>query len=173
MKNGATLSILLFAFLTGSSQTNTSVINASGGFATAGYYQFEWSIGEMSLVNELESPGKLIVTNGFLQPYFLTPGTINLLSQFGMEEIKVFPNPASSYVEINFFTKQRGRIKMELLNEIGQRVYSQETISYGVDLIWRIPVNQLTNGAYLVNIKLSAERGFVSKAGSYKILKIK
>ena len=174
MKNRIATVVVFFIPLFCFSQSITpSVVNASGGAIQIGYYQFEWSVGEMSLVNEMESRLNLfVVTNGFLQPYLLQPGTNNPNSQFGADEIRVFPNPASRYVEINFFTRQQGRLKIGFYNGIGQKIYSTEFHLYGIDLIQKIPVTHLNLGTYLLRIELDADPGFVSKKGVYKIIKV-
>ena len=174
MKNIATLAIICFITSSCFSQSiNTSIINSTGGSLQNGYYVFEWSVGEMALINEMPSPGnKLIITNGFLQPYTLHPGFNNNSLVFGIDEIKVFPNPASRYVEINFFTKQKGSVTLNFYDAMGKIIYSQEIISYGVDLIHRIPVRHLSSGSYFLQISLDADAGFVSKQSNYKIIKI-
>jgi len=174
MKNKITTIIVFFISSICFSQSITpSVINASGNVSKSGYYQFEWSVGEMSLTNEMESrPNSLVVTNGFLQSYLLHPGTNNPNNQFGADEIKVFPNPATSYVEINFFTRQQGTLKFGFYNELGQKIYRTELHNYGTDLIHKIPVNYLRAGTYLLIIELDADPGFVSKKSVYKITKI-
>ena len=127
----------------------------------------------MSLIGEMASrPSALVVTSGFLQPYLLNPGNNNPGGQFGADEIKVFPNPASSYVEINLFTKQQGRLKISFYNAIGQKVQTIESIVYGVDLIEKVSVNNLSAGTYLLHIELDADPNFVSKKGIYKITKV-
>lgn len=127
----------------------------------------------MSLVNEMESrPNLFVVTNGFLQPYLLNPADNNPNKKFGSDEIKIFPSPASSYVEIDLFTRQQGRLRIGFYNEIGQKVYSTELQTFGVDLIEKIPVNRWSAGTYVLHIELEADPSFVSKKGVYKIVKI-
>ena len=110
-KNKITV-IIVFFFISisyFSQRITPSVINVSGGVSQQGYYQFEWSVGEMSLVNQMESkPNLFVVTNGFLQPYILNAGVNNSNNVFGADELKVFPTPASTYVELDLFTKIRG-----------------------------------------------------------------
>src|SRR6476659_4871211 len=175
MKNKITV-IIVFFFISiscFSQRITPSVINVSGGVSQQGYYQFEWSVGEMSLLNQMESkPNLFVVTNGFLQPYILNPGVSNSNNQFGADELKVFPTPASTYVEVDLFTKQQGRLKISFYNDMGQKVYSTELQSFGVDLIQRIPVNRLAQGTYLLHVELDADPNFVSKKGVYKIIKI-
>ena len=172
MKNKITVIIVFFISISCFSQSITpSVINASGGVSQQGYYQFEWSVGEMSLVNQMESrPGMYVVTSGFLQPYILHAGVDYSNNQFKADELKVFPSAASSFVEIDLFTKLRGQLKISFYNVIGQKVYSTELQYFGVDLIQRIPVNSLAQGTYLLHVELEAD--FVSKKGIYKIIKI-
>jgi hypothetical protein len=173
MKPATTIIALLFISTVSYCQSiNTSTINSCGGSAKNGYYQFEWSVGESTLIDQMESAGKLIVTNGFLQPYLVNPGTNDPNYLFSVDEIKVFPNPASRYVEINFFTKQKGQVLMTLYDAIGQKIYTQEITCYGVDLIHRIPVTQLQNGSYVLNITLNSNLGFPVKQGAYRIVKI-
>ena len=127
----------------------------------------------MSLVNEMESkPNLFVLTNGFLQPYLLNPAVNNWSNQFGADEIKVFPTPASSYIEIDLFTRQQGRLKICLYDAIGQKIYSTELQSFGVDLIQKIPVNGFNTGTYLLHLELEADPNFISKKGVYKIIKI-
>lgn len=149
-----------------------SVINSSGGYVKTGYYQFEWNVGEMALTDEMHTSSNLIVTNGFLQSYLLNPGTTNSSLQFGKDEIKVFPNPATSYIEINFFTKQKGLLKIEMMNAVGQKIYLHELNGYGIDLIHKIPVNHLKGGVYLIYITLKPDEGSLPKQGVYKIIKV-
>ncbi|SRR5258706_805975 len=149
-----------------------SVVNAAGGSSQSGYCQFEWSIGEMALIGQMNSStDMLIVTNGFIQPYILHPGTGSMGNTFDGDEIKIFPNPASSYVEINFFTKQKGRITLNFYDISGKRMYAATLRASGVDLIARIPLAHLSGGIYALKIELEPDAGSVSKKGVYKIVK--
>ena len=166
--------VALFFHLTSLAQSNApAVINSSGGSAKSGYFQFEWSVGELALVNQMTGNNNtLVITNGFLQPYILYPAANNPGSSFGFEEIKVFPVPASTYLEINFSTKQKGKLKLQLFDAGGKKVFGKELQSNGVDLIERIPMSQFASGVYALQVELDAEAGFISKKGLYKISKI-
>jgi hypothetical protein len=174
MKNKIAIIIVSFISISCFSQSITpAVFNISGGSSQKGYYQFEWSVGEMSLINEMESkPNLFVVTNGFLQPYLLNPAFSNPNNDFSADEIKIFPSPASSYVEIDLFTRQQGKVRVGFYDGLGQKVYSSELQTFGVDLIEKIPVGRLSSGTYVLQIELEADPGFVSKKGVYKIVKI-
>jgi len=175
MKKTITLVIVFFFLFNCNSQSIApSVINASGGSFQSGYYQLEWSIGELALVGEMTSSNNsLVITNGFIQPFVQYPGTNNTNNIFGNDEIKIFPNPASSYVEINFFTKQKGRLTLSFYDGAGRKIFTVTDWYYGVGLIKRIPVSQLPNEVYMLHVDLDPDPGYSSKKGIYKIVKIK
>ncbi len=173
MKNKITTVIVFFISLSCYSQNITpSVINVSGGSWQNGYYQFEWSVGEMSLTNQTQSSdGLYALTNGFLQPYINTPGTRDNHSSFGADELHIFPNPASKYLEIDFSTKQQGRVWFTLYNNIGQKIYNKTFPSYGLDHIEKINVDRLAGGIYILYIQLDPIVGSYIKKGTFKIIK--
>lgn len=150
------------------------VINTAGGtFNDANsYFRVDWSVGELALVNQMQpTPTSLIITNGFLQP-FVNEFDVNSNAAFGAEEIRVFPNPASVYFEINFKTKQKGVVRYLLYNSMGQRLYDKSFFSYGLDRIEKVPTNHLASGTYMLYIELDAVTGSVDKKGSFKIIKV-
>ncbi|HEU5166387.1 MAG TPA: T9SS type A sorting domain-containing protein [Chitinophagaceae bacterium] len=175
MKKTITVVIVFFFLFNCKSQSIApAVINTGGGTFQSGYYQFEWSIGELALIGEMNSSNNsLIITNGFIQPFIQYPANYNTDNIFGNDEIKIFPNPASSYVEINFLTKQRGRITLSFYDAAGKKVYTATDWYYGVGLIKRIPVNQLPNQVYMLHINLDPYPGSSLKKGVYKIVKIR
>lgn len=175
MKKTITIVISFFFFFYGNSQTVApSVVNAGGGVFKSGYYQFEWSIGELALVGDMTSSNNsLVVTNGFIQSLVQFPFRDNTLNYFDEDEIKVFPNPATSYVEINFLTHQRGRITMSFYDAAGKKIYGASDPYYGTGLIKRIPVDKLPNEVYMLHVELEPYAGYSAKKGAYKIIKIK
>ena len=118
-----------------------------------------------------DASDKIIVTNGFLQPYLLYPGRNNTNNAFDADEVKIFPNPATQYIEINFFTKQKGKLTIHFFDALGKKVFTKELTSNGVDLVDRIPITKLSQGIYILQIELTGEEGSVSKKSSYKFVK--
>jgi hypothetical protein len=175
MKRTIILAVLFFSlFHCGAQSIAPSVINAGGGTFQSGYYQFEWSIGELALVGEMNSSNNsIVITNGFIQPFIQYPATNNTNNIFANDEIKIFPNPASSYVEINFLTKQKGRITLSFYDGSGRKILTVADSYYGVGLIKRIPVSHLPNEVYMLHVDLDPYTGYSSKKGVYKIVKIK
>lgn len=166
------LCIFMYAAAQSPQDYKQTVINSSGGSSSHGYYQFEWNVGEAALINQMGDVNeKLIVTNGFLQPYLLYPGRNNTDNAFDVDEVRIFPNPATHYIEINFFTKQKGKLTIHFYDALGKKVFSKELTSNGVDLVDRIPITKLSQGIYILHIELTGEEGFVSKKSSYKFVK--
>jgi hypothetical protein len=67
--------LYFFLFFNCHSQTIApSVINSNGGSFQSGYYQLEWSIGELALVGEMSSANNsLVITNGFYSAFCSIP----------------------------------------------------------------------------------------------------
>lgn len=171
-----TVFVFLTAFLFIKCRTQSiepHIVNATGGYFQSGYHYMEWNVGEAALIGQFSSTdNSIIITNGFIQPYILKPAANNINNFFADDEIKVFPNPASKYVEINFFTRQQGKLKFKLFDASGRKTYSGELISFGVDLIERIPLSHLAGGVYTLRVDLEPYSGSVVKKGVYKIVKV-
>ena len=169
------LGILICSIASSQSQINRqSVINVTGGFYNHGYFQFEWSIGESTLISHLEDAGRThAVTNGFLQPYTFYPAVNNTSSQFDISEVRIFPNPATDYVEINITTKQVGRLYMHLYSPTGQKLMAKELYGHGVDIVERLKISHLPQGNYSLQLELVPIEGSVAKKSNYKIIKFK
>lgn len=172
--------VILTAFLAGisftgifSQATVQQVVNVSGGTYSFGYTNVDWSVGEMSLVNTAVGTNQLIiVTNGFLQPFTTHSGN-NTNPSFGAEEIKIFPNPSTTYIEINFLTSQKGKLNIRLYDALGQKVYEKQTYSNGNGLVEIIDMQRWAAAGYALHITLDPEAGSIAKKGSYKIIKVR
>jgi len=110
-------------------------------------------------VNDLTTGNANIVEGGF--DYFEVVEEV-ALSAFEPEhklEVKVFPNPASSSIQVHLLNEQFGKIQLRIVNVLGELVYEQSLPQEVVE----IPVQDLASGFYVVN---------VSSAYSQKNIKI-
>lgn len=169
--------ILLFAFFLAikiSIQAQgiaPNVLNMGGGYLNNGYYQYEYSVGEMAAIETMISPGN-IITNGFLQPFTDRPFGNNTSSSWSNDEIKIFPVPTRGRIEIDILSKQKGKITMRLSDASGKTIRT-ELFDYAG--LGRIVIWDLTNVAsanYFLSIILDPLPGSVNKSGGFKILKI-
>ena len=148
------------------------VINAAGGSKNMGYTTIDWSVGEMPLVNTM-SNSVVVITNGFLQPFTENPAETDDGGIFTPDEIRVFPNPATNYIEINFLTQQKGTKHYKLFNGIGQLILQKQFTSYGLGRIERIEMQNMPATEYFLQILLEPDAGSVAKKGGYKIIKLR
>ncbi|HWB63607.1 MAG TPA: T9SS type A sorting domain-containing protein, partial [Chitinophagales bacterium] len=77
--------------------------------------------------------------------------------------LKIFPNPAKNYVIIDYgFTDwSRGGVSMEIMNELGQMVHSQQLPMYSG--FQKMDVSNYASGMYTVYIKRNTQIVATSK----------
>jgi hypothetical protein len=172
MKCAPILCIMFFACLCTRSQTiYPSVINSGGNYKYTEKYLFEWSIGEMPLVASINESGPFWITNGILQPHtsvkkdhrgpdFL-PGTII-----------ISPVPATNYIDINLFIRERGRLNIKITDVPGKIVYQSSKWYLGLDLTERIMISNLAKGTYIITFEMPGSFGYPAKKGSYEFIKL-
>ena len=160
------------------------VINVSGGTSKTMGYTLEWSIGELTLINEMDAPDSTyILTNGFIQP------TDTLVSaplqqkpiifinntQLNSANIRLFPNPTQDILQIQFLQNIAGKINVQLYSELGRILYQHEIYVHGgTGLIEKINMKGFTNGVYILYIKRSnlISGRYDLQTGTFKIIKL-
>ena len=71
----------------------------------------------MAINTMTDANSNVFVTNGILQPNTHNPATINNNTAWDRDEIRILPNPTQNVIEIDFFTKQKGKVTMNLYDE--------------------------------------------------------
>ncbi len=122
-----------------------NIVSINGASAGASYYYFfyDWEI----------------LTSNSTCSSALVPVEAVVLSCAGIGEnipfkksIKIVPNPNNGKFNIEFETNYTGSLKAEILNIVGQVVYSEE-INHSTGLnTWQMNQNSLSKGVYLFNI---------------------
>jgi hypothetical protein len=177
------LYIILIAVTSGYGQSQISqVVNASGGTSLNKAYSLEWSIGELTLINELDAPdSSYILTNGFIQPTdglvqppLQQPPVLFNTIELSTADVHIFPNPTQDILEIHFLQNIAGKIVVQLYNELGHMVYKHEIFSHGSGLIEKINMKGFTNGIYILNIKRLSPISdqYDLETTSFKIIKL-
>lgn len=149
-----------------------TALNTTGGTNFFTFYRFEWSFGEAMAI-ETMSASNIIVTNGVLQPGTHNPAIINNTGAWDSDEIKILPNPTQNILEIDFFSKQSGKVTMNLYDNSGRFMGSKQFVYSGTGRIERWDLGRYPYGMYFLNIQLVPAGNSVAKKGSYKIQKIK
>ncbi|CAN5467053.1 hypothetical protein BH11BAC2_BH11BAC2_20160 [soil metagenome] len=65
---------------------------------------------------------------------------------------KVYPNPASSVIHIEAYTKENALLTVELKDLQGKLVYQQEIVKSPAATTFEIPVHQLSKGFYILKL---------------------
>jgi hypothetical protein len=146
---------LLFTMLAGAAFAQTiapATFNAAGGSYDnpSSYHRFEWSFGELVLINAFAPPdSSILLTQGVLQPCTdKLNSPMTLLFEKG--DYTIFPNPTPGKFELNFFVKETGRMSLQLVDATGRLL---EKRSYQYNGCCRIELFDLStrpNGIYYV-----------------------
>jgi len=173
---------MLFCLHAASQSITPSVLNSTGGTAKVNdKFYLDWSFGEMTLVNTMLATGPrglIIVTNGSLQPdkddaegdedapipYVLKPLATPAISA------RVYPNPASNYIVIEFPQKESGKIRLTLFDAMGQMVYDKEITTYGEHTKEIISMAAYPQGTFLLRVR-TGPPGLRMKENMFKIFK--
>ncbi len=174
MKKNLLSFFLLFVFhtLTIAQSITPQTFNVCGNYVNAGYYQFEWSVGEMSITETFENSIFGYLTNGVLQPLTDNPTFSFIDNNWNRDEIRILPSPTTGLFEVNILTKQQGRLEIQLVDNLGQSIKTISDYYYGIGRIERFDISRYASANYLLRISLSPNPGYSAKKGGFKILKI-
>ena len=124
----AFLLLFMFSVLCSAQSITPATFNIAGGsYQNAdSYYQYEWSLGELSLISDFAKPdSSLVMTHGVLQPCTDKVGKSPLLVYFEIGDYKLFPNPTKGQFEVDFFIRQTGRMEINLTDASGKILESR------------------------------------------------
>ena len=158
-----------------------AIMNAAGGTYDnpLSYFRFEWSVGELVLVQSFAPPdSSILITQGVLQPCTDQVAKSPYTTIFTDGEYRVFPNPTGGQFEVDFFVKQTGRMSLQLIDASGRLL---EQRNYHYDGCCRIELFDLTrypNGVYYVVADLKPDTNRpgdnieISRHSGLKIIKL-
>ena len=166
-------SLLLLTILTVVSaafgQKNTPVtINAVGGQSVVNNNTYEWSIGELVLVNTFSSPS-LVVTQGVLQP-FQKDNSVDPANYLA-SNLKLYPVPtdATLYLQPNF--SAGSKLNYVILDITGKQLMKQEVqLASGIER-QTINMSAFASATYIVTVQLTEQSKTYLQ--SFKVEKIK
>lgn len=161
---------VFFSLASFSQSVTPAILNSTGGTNMFTFYRFEWSFGEMLAIETQFAP-TLWVTNGVLQPGTHNPATNSTTNVWDKDEIKILPNPTKGNLEIDFFSKQKGKVTMTLLDATGKLLSNKQFDYFGIGRIEKMNLSRFPSGTYFLNIQLDATSGSVSKKGAFQVVK--
>ena len=160
---------IFFSVFSYSQSVTPQILNSTGGTNFFTFYRFEWSFGEATAI-ETMSNSNITVTAGVLQPGTDKPASVNNNTAWGKDEIKILPNPVQNVLEIDFLSKQQGRVTMTLLDESGKQITRSSFMYYGTGSIQKMNVRTYPSGAYFLNILLDPINTSVTKMSAFKVM---
>lgn len=155
--------------LTADAQSITpATLNAVGGTAIIGANEFDWSVGEMTMVSTFTA-STIVVTQGMLQPTEMATTDINEV--IWPMRLTVFPNPASSIVNINYSSTRPATIQYRLMDMTGKVLLTGICETKTGISTEQLNISQFACATYALAITVSNEQG--TKTTTYKIEKLK
>lgn len=145
--------ILFFLLFTGFSFAQTKILRAS--LSTAPQteqrpsFTVQHSIGQMGLMRTSENGGNNVIS-GFLIPQSFAQGSEQILQQPSIEW-QLYPNPFSTYINIDFSEAVSGDMHLLLFDVAGQLVM-QKTLEAKQQQ--RVPMEHLARGEYIIQVSV-------------------
>ena len=172
MKKLYKCSFLLFVLLPARNAVSQSVAphiiaNIAGGTYEnpSSYYRFDWSLGEISLVQTFApADSSFYITQGLLQPVTEHSTLSPLILFFGKDEYVLFPNPTPARFEVNFKVRLSGRMELQLTDVTGRVLQRKAFRYYGWGHIEHFDLSGYGNGTYFVVATLTPD---TSRPGDY------
>lgn len=171
MKRSGLLLLIALFMATGvqAQSVGPSTINATGGSTIIGSDDFEWSVGEMTLVSTFTTPG-IIVTQGILQPVdgpLGVPETAELSNA-----LSVFPNPAADCVNVQYRSAGEDILSCRLLDALGKEVSCRKITVANGQAAGQIDIRSFAAASYMLEVTIIPKKG-TPKLAAYKIQKLK
>jgi hypothetical protein len=149
------------------------VINTSGGSYQKDHFSVDWSVGELAIVNTMQSSDMMFnLTNGFLQT-ITDPSNVAIVNtELKKEEVRILPNPTRDILEVDLKTNQTGSVSMQLYDILGQPLVNKSFYMYGYAQLQKINMTAFRPGNYILKITLQLYQGSELRSGSFKIVKL-
>ena len=81
-----------------------------------------------------------------------TPVTTNIKENEKLLSFNCYPNPVSGKLNISYNLKKAAKLKIELFNLLGEKVFTQVLFSKNLNGVYSINLQDLPNGTYLVKL---------------------
>lgn len=151
------LFVALCAFAAQGQSFSNKVVAGSGGFLSNSTGSLSYTIGE-TMVTTLKKDSNML-TQGFQQGKGQS-GTSVLRLNSGNSLIQMFPNPASSFIEIRLTDLEASRVSICILNATGAKVSGIEFLEFDGQLHYhRQDVSMLADGIYTAYIEVTDAAG--------------
>ena len=154
---------LILAISVNGQQVDRQVISSGGGFYQNNLISMDWTLGEPVILT-FENDNA-ILTQGFHQDYLRITEIEDLIEE--SLEIKVFPNPTSSFIHLIISNEETIQPVIQLYDLQGKQLLNKQ-LSPSNKIDEQVELTGFSNGTYI--LKVTASDGKPYK--SYKIQKM-
>lgn len=172
----------LFAGNITAQSVEPATLNMTGGYTKpgaapgTGYYQLEWSVGELTMIETFSFPN-FSLTQGVLQPCTDKVLKDPLALQFHKGEYAMFPNPTTGKFEFNLMLHLNGQVVMQLVDAMGRVIETREFHYDCCGRIERFDVSRLPDGIYFLHVTMRGDekRGdgiLVTRNSAFRVAKL-
>jgi|JI10StandDraft_1071094.scaffolds.fasta_scaffold376966_2 hypothetical protein len=133
---------------------NPAIINSAGGTASIGGNTYEWSIGEMVLVNTATA-GNITITQGLLQPSKPSSGVGLSESQFIFDHVTIYPNPTENLFYLSADFNDKGEIHTLLYDMNGKIIDDKKIPADGQPVKIAYNISALAAGNYMMVVSFT------------------
>lgn len=145
----ATMLASCLSYICSAQSIGPATLNAAGGSAEVAGNTYEWSVGEMVLVNTAITPG-LVVTQGTLQPMAQGTGINNKPALAGLN---IYPNPASDQLNIKFNIARDLDVVLKLTDISGREQYLKQIKNHNGSELITIDFKPYAAGIYMLQVE--------------------
>ncbi len=151
----------------GAQSVGPAILNSAGGAAVVAGNTYEFSVGEMVLVQTFSGPD-IVVTQGVLQP---SPGATGVMDiAFFEGRMSVYPNPAEDQVFLQPDMPSGGKLLCRLYDAAGKLVHNAaHDLARGNEKL-SIPLTALAAGTYMLQVEFQQQKK--SYHNAYQIQKL-
>lgn len=147
--------------------SHSATVNATGGSAQLAGNTYEWSIGEMTLVNTVAT-ANLVVTQGLLQPILNTTGIRH--PELSADQLMVYPNPTKDIVFIKPGLDPGTSLTLVVYDISGRAFYRTTRILKTGTELQAVDLGRYAAGNYLLDIIAGTSN--TSTKNTFKIQKL-
>lgn len=129
-----------------------STINAAGNSAVVGTNTHEWSVGEMALVHTATA-GSNTVTQGLLQPVYLSNADIHEETSGAQDPFILFPNPSDGQIFLQPHLGNGTQLDLTLVDLSGKVLLRRQAVLYHGNEAQSVDLNTYASGMYILSVQ--------------------
>lgn len=174
------LAVILLLTVSANSQiVEPFILNSTGGnyvyrgAPTIPNFSLIWSVGESTMIETFSvNGGMYLLTQGVLQPFIPEDLQTVPIKGWNKEEVKYYPNPVSTQLQFDLYSRDTGRVVLRILDLLGNTHGVREFQYNTLPVNQKIDFSKYASGPYYLMLSLYSN-GQLKKHGVFKLLKLR